>query len=509
MLPTASDVPLNVGSQQNYLPKMTNEEYQKRLSQTFTCTDDPYTDKSPTTPHWSAKHISIPRPVTKEQRATEKRIESKLHRQFTPSDIAPTPYVKDLRLPPTVVQVDELSLAYTNAHPRDKNVCMLLDPKTKFRGYAIREPSGRMNFANIITSSSFAPIWAPFDVSKWHNSILKNPSKYKRKEFRQCKTVEDIVAVNKRVSLDPGTKIHETIEYLENDSLDMEALDDPDTIECLQQYIRDIRGSPELKDCTPYRTEWVIYDEELRLAGTIDLVLRAPDGTFIIVDHKRVPPNKFDVFCYGQFDGCCQGLGKNIVNKYSLQLHFYKYILERHYGMKISAMYLGRMYPCPPRARKKDKYVGQLYRVTDTNQIYFLRMCQERASSMKAHIKQCEQMHPVADNIYKWERRYGEPMWYKPELPEVAKFEMLVDEFCVYDEEDEKKHLEVPSQPVGRTFEFNEVPVSVYTGGAFNLDVAMAEEYGLPAPPVVPVVPTQQPSTDILSTTETFEFVPF
>jgi hypothetical protein len=32
----------------------------------------------------------------------------------------------------------------------------------------------------------------------------------------------------------------------------------------------------------PYRTEWTIYDEELKIAGSIDMVYEKPNGTLAI-----------------------------------------------------------------------------------------------------------------------------------------------------------------------------------------------------------------------------------
>ena len=40
-------------------------------------------------------------------------------------------------------------------------------------------------------------------------------------------------------------------------------------------------------DLVPYRTEWMIWDKELRFAGSIDMVYENPDGTLMIYDWKR------------------------------------------------------------------------------------------------------------------------------------------------------------------------------------------------------------------------------
>ena len=49
-------------------------------------------------------------------------------------------------------------------------------------------------------------------------------------------------------------------------------------------FIEFVKDSPDLK---PYRTEWTIYHEELKLAGSIDMVYEKTDGTLAIYDWKR------------------------------------------------------------------------------------------------------------------------------------------------------------------------------------------------------------------------------
>ena len=41
-------------------------------------------------------------------------------------------------------------------------------------------------------------------------------------------------------------------------------------------------------ELVPYRTEWIIYHEALRLAGSIDMVFKNSDGSVDIYDWKRV-----------------------------------------------------------------------------------------------------------------------------------------------------------------------------------------------------------------------------
>lgn len=99
-------------------------------------------------------------------------------------------------------------------------------------------------------------------------------------------------------------------------------------------------------DMVPYRTEWMIYDEDSKVAGSIDMVYENSDGTLSIYDWKRckeiVKQNTWNKFAL-------EPLIKHIPDTnfwhYSLQLNTYKYILERKYGKTIRDLYLVRLHP--------------------------------------------------------------------------------------------------------------------------------------------------------------------
>ena len=89
-----------------------------------------------------------------------------------------------------------------------------------------------------------------------------------------------------------GTNLHERIEYFMNDDSFENEYTQKDLYEKYNSVERElytqveweyflhfIRDHPELK---PYRTEWMIFDEDLKLAGSIDMVYENPDGTLSI-----------------------------------------------------------------------------------------------------------------------------------------------------------------------------------------------------------------------------------
>jgi ATP-dependent exoDNAse (exonuclease V) beta subunit len=110
-----------------------------------------------------------------------------------------------------------------------------------------------------------------------------------------------------------------------------------------QYFIQFIRDFPDLK---PYRTEWTIYDEDVKIAGSIDMVYENPDGTLSIYDWKRAKNitrvNNFNKF--GLSPAVCHLPDANFWH-YALQLNTYKTILERKYGKTVDSLYLVRLHP--------------------------------------------------------------------------------------------------------------------------------------------------------------------
>jgi len=108
-------------------------------------------------------------------------------------------------------------------------------------------------------------------------------------------------------------------------------------------FIEFVKDTPHLK---PYRTEWTVYHEELKLAGSIDMVYENPDGTLSIYDWKRAKDitrvNTFNK--YAVTESICHMPDSNFWH-YALQLNTYKAILEQKYDKKITDLYLVRLHP--------------------------------------------------------------------------------------------------------------------------------------------------------------------
>lgn len=109
-------------------------------------------------------------------------------------------------------------------------------------------------------------------------------------------------------------------------------------------FLNFVADHPDMK---PYRTEWMIYDEDIKISGSIDMVYEnEEDGTLSIFDWKRCkqitkvnPYNKFAIS--PEF---AEMPDSNFWH-YSLQLNTYKVILETKYNKRVRDLYLVQLHP--------------------------------------------------------------------------------------------------------------------------------------------------------------------
>jgi CRISPR/Cas system-associated exonuclease Cas4 (RecB family) len=226
-------------------------------------------------------------------------------------------------------------LATCNKHERDSNI----DFQDEGHIYTIRHPGcleGDRKFTSVTTfvHKFIEPFEADKIITGMMNSKGWPQSKYygmTREEIKQG------WSDNGQSAATAGTKLHYDVECcyngmkVENSSVEY------------RHFLDFLRVYGEL---VPYRTEWIIYHERLRLAGSIDMVFQNPDGSVDIYDWKRVKEitknSKWDKWMKGDVVG---HLPDTNYWHYALQLNIYKAILTEMYGMKVRNLYLVSLHP--------------------------------------------------------------------------------------------------------------------------------------------------------------------
>jgi hypothetical protein len=217
-----------------------------------------------------------------------------------------------------------------------------------------------------------------FDADAIIAKMMSNPERWKKSPY-YGKTPEEIKAgwdKNRDEAAAAGTEMHQCIEnfYLGVNSTDLSP-----------HFIDFVKDHPDL---IPYRTEWMIFDEDVRLAGSIDMVglggtppapqaLQPPsdDNTqtadrsnftssggvgacpqggetpqpIVLYDWKRCKEIK-DTNSFGEFalTDCIKHIPDTNFWHYALQLNTYKTILERKYNKTVAKMFLVCLHPNLP-----------------------------------------------------------------------------------------------------------------------------------------------------------------
>jgi hypothetical protein len=108
-------------------------------------------------------------------------------------------------------------------------------------------------------------------------------------------------------------------------------------------FLKFVEETPHLR---PYRTEWCVYNEDLKLSGSIDMVYENPDGSLSIYDWKRSkeisPVNRFNSYAVTE---CISHIPDSNFWHYALQLNTYKALIEAKYDKKVRELFLVRLHP--------------------------------------------------------------------------------------------------------------------------------------------------------------------
>ena len=220
-------------------------------------------------------------------------------------------------------------LSSKNKHLRDNNISF------KEEGH-IYDINGDKTYTSVTTW--IHSLFEHFDADKIINNMMNSSNWTKSKYYG--KTPDEIKKLwdnNRDQAASAGTKMHYDIECYYN-----ECPNENDSIE-YSYFNNFLLRFPDLK---PYRTEMTVFHEDLKLAGSIDMIFENPDGTLLIYDWKRckeiVKTSGFNKYSTNQVIG---HLPDTNYWHYCLQLKTYKAILESKYDKKVVGLYLVCLHP--------------------------------------------------------------------------------------------------------------------------------------------------------------------
>lgn len=248
-------------------------------------------------------------------------------------------------------------LAVVNVHPRDERIQFEEETHT----YTIDGSRAGWTSCTGFLHNFFDPFNADAVIAKMMSSSKWHESKY---YGMTAEAIKKQWADKAKASSEAGTRMHLDIEHFYNAlptgwttdgtaarSVDIDtgiaAMHESDNWtaaggpewDYFKSYQRDYGSRFE-----PFRTEWLVFDEEHKVAGSIDMVYKKPDGTLAIYDWKRVEEVKTE----NRFQsglGPVGHLPDTNYWHYSLQLNVYRYILQKHYGYTVSELALVVLHP--------------------------------------------------------------------------------------------------------------------------------------------------------------------
>ena len=153
-----------------------------------------------------------------------------------------------------------------------------------------------------------------------------------------------------------GTEMHENIEhFLKGEKYDSETKE-------FQLFLNFYENEVSRRGLVFDSAEYTIGLKNSNIAGTVDALFRKSNGDFVMIDWKRsthlIINDKPKKYGYGRGLSVISHLDNCSYYKYELQQSFYKYILEKDYGITVSSMILVVLHPEYDRyyAIKLDNY---------------------------------------------------------------------------------------------------------------------------------------------------------
>ena len=249
---------------------------------------------------------------------------------------------------------DTAYLASRNPHPRDAHIHFDEGPH-KYTIQGIEGITPETEFTSVTTLVH--QYFEHFDAKKVIAAMMRNQNKWNdpianaKYYGKTAEEIEQMWATAGRDAAAAGTAMHYEIECFYNTPPEQQQ-----STATTPEFKYLLNFNNEYKSTLrPYRTEWTVFHEEARIAGSIDMVyeLIQPDATasadaadLTIYDWKRcreiTKTNRANKFATHP---AIEHLPDTNYWHYALQLNVYKYILQKKYGKTITDLYLIVLHP--------------------------------------------------------------------------------------------------------------------------------------------------------------------
>ncbi len=219
-----------------------------------------------------------------------------------------------------------------NPHSRDADISFM----PYGHKYAVKGESNYISVTKWVNSQ-----FPVFNAEHVINRMMASPN-WANSSYhgRSKQSIKDEWQANGKSAAAAGTRLHEIIERFYN-NCDVEV--DEDMVE-FQQFLEfeEAIGSK----LRPFRTEWRVFDESLKVAGTIDMAFEGEARDAVVLyDWKRSKKIVKDNCWQNALSPGLSHLPDANYWKYALQLNAYRHILEKCYGKTVEAMFVVVLHP--------------------------------------------------------------------------------------------------------------------------------------------------------------------
>lgn len=240
----------------------------------------------------------------------------------------------------TMTTENNTFLKMVHEHERDSNISF----EEKTHTYTINTKQNKKDTSFTSVTTWIHSLFPQFNATKIIDKMQKGKNWEQSKYYGM--SADEIKALwkkNGQEASKAGTKLHNDIEsYYNQHEVDNSSVEFKYFLNFEDDRVKD----PTNDTMLPYRTEWTIYDEELRLSGSVDMLYEYKDsGLLTIYDWKRCK----DIKKNNEWEHCNIEELSYIPNTnywhYALQLNTYREIIERNYNKTIHSLWLVCLHP--------------------------------------------------------------------------------------------------------------------------------------------------------------------